>query len=348
MPDKSTLRIRNASLLAGSLDSSRDLREVAMDAKAHLPIAPNLFIVGAPKCGTTSLYEYLRCHPQIYFPHDEDDYARVKEPNHLCPELRIADKDAIRDRGAYMALYQGGQNALWRGDASTNYLFSENAASNIKSLSPDARILIMLRPPVEWMHSYHSELVRHHHEDILDFDEAVAACTDRRNGCRIPPKSGVPMCLDYLAMADFAPQIERYHHAFGRDAVKVILLEDLAGSPEATFRDVLAFLGVNTSFRPEFLVHNETPRRGRVEEVLRVLYRNPAIKVVAQRSVSRAIRHRLLATARQLDTRRRFPDPVDERLHEQSARGIERLAALIDRDLRHWQTSTQRRRARVI
>jgi len=319
-----------------------------MNATSPLPTTPNLFIVGAPKCGTTSLYEYLRHHPQIYFPYDVNDYARVKEPNHLCPELCIADKDAIRDHDAYTTLYEGSQNARWRGDASTNYLFSERAADNIRHLNPEARILIMLRPPVEWMRSYHSELVRHHHEDILDFSEAVAACTDRRNGRRIPAATGVPRCLDYPAMADFAPQVERYQRVFGRRAVKVILLEELARSPQATFRDILVFLGLDTSFQPEFTVYNETPRHGRVEGFLRTLYRNPGIKALVQRSVPRALRRKSIELVRQREAPRSGLDAFDQGLREQCAPGIERLAALIDRDLRHWQASTRRQHKRVI
>ncbi len=71
---------------------------------------PNLFIVGAPKCGTTSLYEYLRQHPQIFFPFSTDGYSRIKEPNHFCPELEILERDAITDlRGIPHGLYRGSE-----------------------------------------------------------------------------------------------------------------------------------------------------------------------------------------------------------------------------------------------
>ncbi len=122
----------------------------------------------------------------------------------------------------------------WRGDASTNHLFSELAAENIKLFCPSARILVMLRPPVDWMRSYHSELLRHQHEDIADFYEAVNASEDRRNGLRLPPHTSVPKCLDYLEMSRFAPQVERYYRVFGRGAVKVVLLEDMVAAPEET------------------------------------------------------------------------------------------------------------------
>ena len=73
---------------------------------------PNLFIVGAPKCGTTSLYEYLRRQPQIFFPHNQDTLGRAKEPNHFCPELEITARYSIKDRDEYKAAQAKAQYAV--------------------------------------------------------------------------------------------------------------------------------------------------------------------------------------------------------------------------------------------
>lgn len=299
--------------------------------------APNLFLVGAPKCGTTSLYEYLRQHPAIYFPFDEKDYARVKEPNHFCPELEILESDAIKDRCAYLDLYGGSAGARWRGDASTNHLFSATAAERIKEFCPDARILIMLRPPLEQMRSYHNELVRHHHEDILDFHEALEASEDRRNRRRIPQHTGVPRCLDYLAVARFAGQVERYFQVFGRDKVKVTLLEDLVADPAATFRGILSFLNVEASFRPEFKVHNETPRNGLLERIATSVYAVPLARSVFGAAVSRPFRRGILAVIRRIDQAPHHEDPRDEQLRRLYVPEVKRLAVLIGRNLDHWQ-----------
>jgi Sulfotransferase family len=298
---------------------------------------PNLFIVGAPKCGTTSLYEYLRQHPQIFFPFDDDGYSRIKEPNHFCPELGILEKDAITDLGEYLSLYRGSEDALWRGDASTNHLFSELAAGNIKHFCPDARILVMLRPPVDWMRSYHSELLRHQHEDIVDFHEAVEASEDRRNGLRLPPFTSVPKCLDYVEMGRFAAQVERYYRAFGRDAVKVVLLEDMVAAPEETYREILLFLGVESTFRPEFRIHNETPRHGHLERVVTFVYKRLGVKHAVQLFLPYAARRKFLSFIRRKDLGKAASDPRDCRLREQCAPDVDRLSALIERDLSHWQ-----------
>lgn len=298
---------------------------------------PNLFIVGAPKCGTTSLYEYLRRQPQIFFPHNQDTLGRAKEPSHFCPELDITARYSIKDRDEYLALYRGSEDAVWRGDASTNYLISEVAPGSIKQLSPDARILIMLRPPVDMMRSYHNELVRHGHEDIRDFHEAVAASADRRNGLRIPPKTGVPKCLDYFAMSRFAPQVERYLRVLGRDAVKITLLEDMAAAPEETLRGILEFLGLTEPTLEEFRVYNETPRHGWLERLVTRVYARTSIKRVTQTLLPYEARRRILALLRRTERRIARVDPRDEALRQSCRADVDRLSSLIGRDLSHWQ-----------
>jgi len=335
--------------LAGQTARVPTLARLTMDSFTRLPRRsvstqvspgpiPNLFIVGAPKCGTTSLYEYLRQHPQIFFPFDEEGYSRIKEPNHFCPELEILERDAVTDPDEYLGLYRGSEGATWRGDASTNHLFSERAAEKIKQFCPDARILVMLRPPVAWMRSYHNELLRHHHEDIVDFYEAVQASDDRRRGLRLPPDTSVPKCLDYLAMSRFAAQVERYYGVFGRDAVKVVLLEDMVASPEQTYREILDFLDVDSEFRPEFRIHNETPGHGRLERLVTFVYKRLGVKHVVQLFLPYATRRKFLSFIRRKDVDKAAPDPRDAQLREQCAPDVERLSVLIGRDLGHWQS----------
>ena len=297
---------------------------------------PNLFLVGAPKCGTTSLYEYLRQHPQIFFPAcaDPNFNWRVKEPAFFCPELLPPDI-VIREERLYLANYAGSEHYRWRGDATTYYLYSQHAPARIKEYSPDARILIVLRPPLEQMRSNHSHLLRAGREDIADFHSAVAATEDRRMGRRIPAR-GVRAWLDYTGVCSFAPQVERYQKTFGADRVKVVLLEDLRARPAETYRDVLAFLEVDTGFLPEFRVHNEAPPRGVLERFVTNLYRQPAVKEAASALFPYKMRRRFVSGIRALDTSREKSDPRDLQLRTALRPGVERLADLIGRDLSHW------------
>lgn len=309
------------------------------------PKGPNLFLVGAPKCGTTSLYEYLRQHSQIFFPHDpqvEPDathpgYWRAKEPCYFCTDIAHSTKVSIKDKAAYLALYAGADHFTWRGDASACMLRSHTAPGLIKAFCPDARILIALRPPVAMMHSYHKELLRNHWEDITDFHAAVAASEDRDKGLRLPPGTPVPQSLNYLFVSDFAPQVQRYIDTFGRNAVKVVLLEDLAAHPAETYRSILNFLAVDADFAPSFRIHNEGPIQGKLELALYRIHAAPGIREVSNVLFPYAVRRRLLGHVRRLHKpAHAAPDPRDAALRERCRPDIERLARLIDRDLSHW------------
>ncbi|MCK6419071.1 MAG: sulfotransferase, partial [Alphaproteobacteria bacterium] len=177
----------------------------------------SFFIVGAPKCGTTALADFLDQHPQIAM--------LRKEMHHFGSDLQLRRQRPSRaDYEAAIARLQPDAEV---GDASVFYLRSEQAAAEIKAYNPQARIFILLRPPVEAMFSLHGQLVQMVDEDIRDFAQALAAEQDRRYGRRIPSHIHAAFVLQYRQMVDFAPQIKRYLNVFGREAVQVILQEDL-------------------------------------------------------------------------------------------------------------------------
>lgn len=305
----------------------------------NTPKGPNLFLVGAPKCGTTSLYEYLRQHPQIFFPSaaGQDNYWLAKEPCYFCTDIAMAPTVSIKQRDAYLALYADADGYAWRGDASACMLRSRTAPALIKAFCPDARILITLRPPVEMMHSYHKEVLRNRWEDITDFHTAVAASDDRDKGLRLPPGTPVPQSLNYLFVSSFASQVARYFDTFGRDVVKIVLLEDLAAHPAETYRSILRFLGIDTGFAPAFRVHNEGPIQGKLELALYRIHAAPGIRQVSNVLFPYAVRRRVLGQVRRLrKPRHAVADPRDAALRERCKPDVERLARLIDRDLSHW------------
>lgn len=303
---------------------------------------PNLFLVGAPKCGTTSLYEYLRAHPRVFFPYSEQDYWRAKEPNHLCPELEIEERFSIKDRARYLGLYRDSGSAMWRGDGSPYYLGSRTAPEHIRQLARDPRIIVMLRPPAEQMRSYHRDLLRIRLEDIEDFYTAARIRQDSRGRLTVQRPGRTPPYRDYWAIGSFADQVQRYFRIFGRQAVKVVLLEDLAAKPQATFADILLFLGLDTSFRPPFAVHNETPTHARLERFMTCIYRWPGITRAAGTLFPRPFRRRVLTQLRRLESGRRERDPLGLTLQALCAHDVRRLATLIDRDLEHWLPASTR------
>ena len=292
---------------------------------------PNLFIVGAPRCGTTAMHRYLGAHPRILM-------SRVKEPTYFGSDLRLVNvaRPTLDD---YLANFSGKEEAIWRGEASVHYLFSRRAAAEIRAFSPEARILILLRDPVAYLYSLHHIAVFTGQEEIRDFAAALAAAPLRRQGLSIPRRVLILDFLDYLETARFSEQVTRYLDVFGPERVKILLLDDLRADPAAVYRDVLGFLALPADDEREFPVVNACRR-----------LRSPALRRLSkgiQRTVARRLGTGTLADRacrRLLNPVDRWnltaPRPMDRQLRnqliEQFEPEVRRLGALLGRDLSHW------------
>ena len=211
---------------------------------------PNLFIIGAPKCGTTFLYHYLKEHPDIYFP----DF---KEPHFFGSDL-------IRRHGAYNLNLEEYQNLFKTdkkviGEASTFYIFSKESAKEIYNFNPKAKIIIMMRDLVDLVHSMHSQFVFSGDEIVEDFKEALDLENERLNGRNIPDQTTVLNKLFYINNILSLPQnIKSFIDYFKEDNIKFIFLDDIKNNPNKVFFDTLKFLNVDTSIdTPKFKIINQ-------------------------------------------------------------------------------------------
>jgi hypothetical protein len=294
---------------------------------------PDFFIVGAPKSGTTSMYEYLKAHPQVFMPDR-------KEPHFFCPDLYSPRYVATEEE--YLALFRPGAGRSRIGEASVYYLYSEVAAQRIRQFRPDARILIMLRNPVEMIHSLHSQRLYSGHEDIEDFEAALAAEDDRRLGHRIPKNPHPIPCLFYRDVGRYAAQVERYFTVYGRDRVKTIIFDDFVADPPRAYREVCRFLEVDDTFRPPFPVFKQN-RRIRLKTLRDLLKFSNAVRRAGRflpTSVRRSV-GRFLVELNSVDTPRQPMSPaLRHRLCGEFAADVTQLGALLGQDLTGWVTST--------
>lgn len=294
-------------------------------------VIPNYFIVGAHKCGTTFMAEHLRQHPEVFM-------TEPKEPQHfsrdICPEF-----SAFLHPSRYQALYAGVRNEKAIGEASTWYLYSQVAADAIHRVNPDARIIVMLRNPVDFLHSMHSELLFGRHESIPDFERAIDLDYRGRRRSGVAPTALFECGFEYRKSAHFCHQIERYLSRFGREQMHFVLLDDIRESPEAAFAGVLRFLGVDDSFRPDFKVTNAN-KQVRAPWVLDILYFQSSIKSMVARSLPAPIRRRLIdamvGLATQPAPREPMPRELRRRLTAEYEGEVAALAALLGRDLSRW------------
>jgi hypothetical protein len=221
---------------------------------AAMPKRPDLFIIGAAKAGTTSLYEYLRGHPEVFM-------SPAKEPRYFAPDLDSGSGHDLRypdDEDRYLALFEGARDEKRLGEASVRYIYSVEAPRLINEFQPGAFIVAMLRNPVEMLYSMHNQRLSDGEEEITDFEQALAAESARRQGHGVPP--GVnPLLTLYRERAKFGEQLPRWFDTFGRERVHVIIFEDMVVDPAGTFHRLLEFLDVDPEYRPEsFAAHNQS------------------------------------------------------------------------------------------
>lgn len=293
---------------------------------------PNFFIVGAPKCGTTALYRYLRQHPDVFMPD-------VKEPNYFGTDLERRRSQRL-SLEQYTSLFDAAGTATAVGEASVRYLYSTTAAHEIAEFAPGARAIVMVRNPVDMMYSMHAELVFSGAEDVPDFAAALAAEAERREGRRIPPGANKPSALFYRDSARFAGQIERYQAALGSENVHVIVYDDLRADTLETYRATLRFLAVADGFVPRMGVVNAS--KGPRSLALRRLVARPPgwLRGAVRATLPAHRRKRLYRAVKTLNARRQPRAPMDPTLRRQLTEEfrpeVERLGALIGRDLGAW------------
>lgn len=296
---------------------------------------PDFFIVGAPKCGTTALYEYLAKHPQVFLPHEN---IEQKEPLYFGSDIVYRLPRTTKDQ--YLALYAGMKDEKRAGEASVMYLSSRKAAEEIHAFCPDALIIIMLRNPVDMMYSLHSQALYTADEDIEDFEEALNAESDRRMGRRIPRTNKLLNVLFYRDVARYAEQVERYQKTFGKENVYVIIFDDFKKDTAAVYESVLNFLGVDSTHRPDFRIVNPN-KRNRSKMLLYILNApNNIISRIARLILPHMLRSKLREKLVSINTEysRRLPMDLNlkRRLTDEFASEIEKLSNVLGRDMSCW------------
>lgn len=216
---------------------------------------PNFFIVGAAKAGTTSLYEYLRQHPDVFMPD-------AKEPWHFCGLREPAPfcTKAYSDLDAYLALFADAGSRRAIGEASVSYLTSPGAESRIHERYPDARIIIVLRNPADRVYSWYNFMCQYGVEPGLSLERALAE-EDQRIAVAAERRDTwfADECILYFQYGLIAHDIERFVRRFPKEQIHVALFEDLKARPAETTRAVYEFLGVDPTFTPRTSkVHNPT------------------------------------------------------------------------------------------
>lgn len=228
---------------------------------------PNFFIVGAPKCGTTALDQYLGSHPEIFM-------CPTKDLNFFSCDLPGIRR--VVDEARYLEFFDGAPPHSAVGEASSLYLFSEEAISRIAAFAPDAKLIAVVRNPVDLVYSLHSQLLYSHEEDEENFEAAWALQSARAAGRKIPKRASTPRQLQYEAVGRTGAQLERALERIAETRLKVLLFDDFVADTRAAYEEVLAFLGVPSDGRRDFAPVN-AGKRHRIPAVGKLTEQPPAL-----------------------------------------------------------------------
>lgn len=206
---------------------------------------PDFFVVGAPRCGTTSLCRYLAQHPRICF-------SRPKEPHYFTGLVGPVGADQIQAEYVERCFAHRRPEHLCAGEGSVSNLYSEEAIGRILALQRDARFIVQVRNPFDMLRSYHQRLVYLLEEDQPDLAVAWSLQSARARGERLPPQSWDPRLLQYAQVASLGTALERIWKQVGRERCHVVVFDDLVADPSAQYQRTLAFLGVPSDGRTAF------------------------------------------------------------------------------------------------
>lgn len=299
---------------------------------------PNFFIIGARKSGTTAMSVYLSTHPQIFM-------SSPKEPNYFADDLPGAR--SIISLAHYLSLFsyaKPGQVVL--GEASTIYLFSKTAVANILAFNPQAKILVMLRNPVDFVYSLHSQHLYTCEEVEPDFEIAWNLQEARAQGQQIPASCREPMNLQYRQFALFGEQMERVLAIVPPEQLKVVLFDDFKVSTSTVYREILQFLGVEDDGKTEFPVVNEqkTHKNQTLPRLIKRIqkrFRNEKAQTILRLKYWFGLeRFSILSALTRLNVQKNTQPPLPaalrQQLQQEFAADIQKLSSIINRDLSLW------------
>lgn len=227
---------------------------------------PNFLVIGAAKAGTTSLYAYLKQHPQVYmspmkgtgFFDCEGEKLNYQGPGDMQRRLPINN---LKD---YCAMFKGVSGEIAIGEACTDYLYSAKAPERIYHYIPDVKLIAILRDPAQRAYSQYIGNVRDGYEPQADFAQALAEEEERI-------VNNWHLRWHYKQRGFYYTQLKRYFKIFDPKQIKVFLYEDYLYKPKEFLKDIFKLLEVDDTFIPNMDVKRNVSKTPKNEQIYQSL-----------------------------------------------------------------------------
>jgi len=230
---------------------------------------PNLFIVGSPKCGTTSLVNYLTSHNDIFF-------SIPKEPHFFGSDLKgLSNFISLKH---YLLSFETKKNAKWFGDASVWSGLSVDALQEISQYSGNAKIIYMYRSPAEMVQSLHMQKLFSGDEDLVNLSDAWNASFEREKGRMLPKNCRCNITVQYHKAADHLSIYNKIISLFPKENILFVDFNELAQDPLSVYLKVLHFLSLDYDNKTNFPVYNKR-KKSRSRVLSSILHYRPPTSV---------------------------------------------------------------------
>lgn len=288
---------------------------------------PNLFIMGAPKCGTTSMVEWLSDHPEIYF-------SPIKEPHYYNTDHT---HNVVTNYNQYLNLFKNASEShKIIAEASVWYLYSYEAIRNIiLDSSQDNKYIVMLRNPIEMAYSLHEQQVFNLNESQKNFKRAWFLQEDRKENKSIAITTRDAKLLLYGEVCKLGKQVNRLLQYVDKKNVKFLILDDIKNDPMKVFDEVLEFLNVSTFVKTDFKAVNTAKVRKskKIALLVKLLGR-------LKKNIGITKGFGILNKSNQLNVtnikRVSLSDDMKKILQDYFKEDVKLLSKLIDKDLSCW------------
>ncbi|WP_281176389.1 sulfotransferase family protein [Alicyclobacillus ferrooxydans] len=288
-------------------------------------------MAGAAKAGTSSLYHYLTQHPAVFMSH-------IKEPHYLCshrfppsftgPGDEGFSDNVVRNETDYLKLYSNPGNATVLGDASVYYLYYPDTPRLIRELNPDAKVIIILRNPVDRAFSAYSHTVRDGRE-TLSFEQALEREHERR-------EMGYQPLWWYKEVGMYAAQVKRYLDTFDRQHLRIYLYEDLKDMSRV-IGEIISFLGIDQDVPIDTSIRHNASGVPRSRWLYNFFAKPNPLKNALKPFLPANVQHKLGNKAKNMTLKHLSLRPETRfQLTKELQSDIKVLEGLIGRDLSHW------------
>jgi hypothetical protein len=302
---------------------------------------PNFLVLGTAKAGTSSLYEYLKQHPEVFlspttelnfFAHEGGD-LNFRGPGDI--EYMYEDS-LVATYEDYLNQFIGVDREAAIGEVSTHNLYSVQAPALIKRYVPNAKMLAILRNPVDRAFSAFAHMVRDRREETIDFRAALA-----REPARI--RDNWEPLWHYKSMGLYGVQLSRYLETFDRKQIRVYIYDDFVARPLEVVQDMFAFIGVDAKFAPDMSEKYNVSTMTRSRQLQDMMMGESLIRAAVRRLMPARARPHIRNYILEHNVMRLHLDSVIRReLTDAFREDIRLLERLLNRDLSQWLKTNSR------